>query len=117
MKTNSDNKKEITKADVNLAAAFGWSADKLKRQITSRKTSVNITLFDGKGNTTLGKPIDLLTFNEAAAMMRKDGIEGTNKQFDILLARKRGVRLSSGVILKDNWASKGVQFPTIYDED
>lgn len=115
MSSGIDKTTKLNKVGADLAAAFGYSKRVVTRKTTSRKTSVNITIFDGKGISSFGQPIDSVTFNQAAELMRKDGIEGTDLDFDRLLSRKAGVKLSNGRILRDVWA-KGSSIPTRYND-
>jgi hypothetical protein len=92
----------------NLAAAFGVKKSPSIREAITREKTVNIGLFNNSG-----LPLQRLTFNEAARLIRADGVTATDLELDKKLSSKAGVTLSNGDMLKDVW-SGGKYLPTKY---
>jgi hypothetical protein len=111
---NLENKK--VDAAGNLAAAFGIKkSPHLEKKATSRGECLNIASFNASAFASVGVATDRLTFNDAAKLIRADGVVATDLEIDRMLARKNGVQLTSGKVLKDVWA-RGSAIPSKYSD-
>ncbi len=110
---NLENKKIDVKSV--LAASFGVRNSDSGKKSSSRAECLNIASFNASSFGSVGVALDRMTFQDAARLIRAEGVVATDKEIDRMLARKSGVQLVSGLVLRDVWA-KGSAIPTKYSD-
>jgi hypothetical protein len=112
MSKNQENRAQV---GATLAAAFGIKRIPQGEKRFTREGSLNIGLFAGNGwNDTSGSCLQRLNFITAKITLNHNGIFGTEEELDKMLARRDGVKLRNGQILRDCQAERGI--PTRYDD-